>query len=219
MNALLDYISNDIKALNSQESIENAQLFFEEVPFSHFPVVDESIYLGSIAAEDVETFDADKKISNYKYALDGFFARTNMIWLDVMEVFARNQTNILPVLDLNNKYVGYFEMTDIIKFFNETPFLKELGSIIIIEKKLSDYSMGQIIQIVESNNGKMLGAFISESTFEKIQITIKIATGALNEIIQTFRRYEYEIISEHQDDNYLINLKERSDYLEKYLNI
>jgi hypothetical protein len=39
----------------------------------------------------------------------------------------------------------------------------------------------------------------------------------MNEIIQTFRN-NYEIISEHQD-NYINNLKERSDYLDKYLNI
>ena len=40
-----------------------------------------------------------------------------------------------------------------------------------------------------------------------------------NNIIQTFRRYNYEIISEHQEDNYINNLKERSEYLDKYLNI
>jgi hypothetical protein len=51
------------------------------------------------------------------------------------------------------------------------------------------------------------------------EITLKITLGAMNEIIQTFRRYNYEIISEHQEDNYINNLKERSDYLDKYLNI
>jgi hypothetical protein len=29
----------------------------------------------------------------------------------------------------------------------------------------------------------------------------------------------YEIISEHQEDNYINSLKERSDYLDKYLNM
>ena len=32
-------------------------------------------------------------------------------------------------------------------------------------------------------------------------------------------RYEYEIVSEHEEDNYMNSLKERSDYLDKYLNI
>lgn len=219
MTEITDYINNDIKALGSEETIANVQDFFAEVHFSHFPVVEESIYIGSIASEDAETFDSDKTIAHYRYTLEGFYARTNMIWLDLMEVFARNHTNILPVLDNDNKYVGYYEITDVIKFFNETPFLKEQGGIIVVEKALSDYSMSQVAQIVESNGGKLLGAFISNTTVSTLQITVKIGLGSINEIIQTFRRYGYEIISEHQEDNYLTNLKERSDYLDKYLNM
>jgi Mg/Co/Ni transporter MgtE len=190
-----------------------------DLSFSHFPIVEEGIYIGSIAADDLETFDADKKIGDYKYTLEHFFARTNMIWLDVLEVFANNQTNIVPVLDEMNNYVGYYEIGDIMKFFHETPFLKEQGGIIIVKKGILDYSMSQITQIVESNNGKLLGLFVSDSDIESIEITIKISLGAMNEIIQTFRRYNYEIVSEHQEDNYINNLKERSDYLDRYLNI
>jgi N-acetyl-anhydromuramyl-L-alanine amidase AmpD len=47
-----------------------------------------------------------------------------------------------------------------------------------------------------------LGLFISESDVNSIEVTMKISLGAINEIIQSFRRYNYEIISEHQEDNY-----------------
>lgn len=219
MTDINDYITNDYKAINSKETIAEVQDFFAEVSYSHFSVIDEGVYIGCIAADDVETFDGDKKVSDYKYTLEGFFARKNMIWLDVLEVFAKNHTNVVPVLDDENNYTGYYELEDIVKFFHETPFLKEQGGIIIIEKSILDYSMSQVTQIVESNNGKLLGLFVSEASADKIQITLKIALGGMNEIIQTFRRYNYEIISEHQEDNYLNNLKERSEYLDKYLNM
>ena len=219
MTEINDYITNDYKALDSQETIADVQDFFIDVPFSHFSVLNEGVYIGSIAADDVETFDTDKKVADYKYALEGFFARKNMIWLDVLEVFAKNHTNIVPVLDEENAYVGYYELEDIVKFFHETPFLKEQGGIIVVKKSILDYSMSQITQIVESNNGKLLGLFVSEADAETIQVTLKIALGSMNDIIQTFRRYNYEIVSEHHEDNYLNNLKERSDYLDKYLNI
>ena len=77
--------------------------------------------------------------------------------------------------------------------------------------------MSQVIQIVESNNGKVLGVFISDTSVDMVEVTIKISLGAMNEIIQTFRRYSYDIVSEHQEDTYLNSLKERSDYLNKYL--
>lgn len=219
MTEILNYITNDYKALDSQETIFDAQDRLDEISFSHFPVVEEGVYIGCIIKDDLETFDGDKKVADYRFTLEPFFARTTMIWLDVLEVFAKNHTNLVPVLDENNQYKGYYEIEDIIKFFHETPFLKEQGGIIIVQKGILDYSMSQVTQIVESNNGKLLGLFVSEATTENVQITIKISLGGMNDIIQTFRRYNYEIISEHQDDNYINNLKERSDYLDKYLNI
>ncbi|OJX50263.1 MAG: acetoin utilization protein acuB [Flavobacterium sp. 38-13] len=219
MTEITDYINNDIKAITVDDTIESVQDFFADLSFSHFPVLENGIYIGSISGDDVETFDTEKKILDYRYTLEGFYARKNMIWLDLLEIFARNHTSIVPVLDEKNNYIGYYDITDIIKFFHETPFLKEMGGIIIVEKNINDYSMSQISQIVESNNGKLLGMFVSSAEADKIQITVKIALGSLNDIIQTFRRYNYEIISEHQEDNYLNALKERSDYLDKYLNI
>lgn len=219
MTEIINYITNDFRAIDSQETIASVQDFFADLNFSHFPVLENGIFIGSIASDDVETFDTDKKVIDYKYTLERFFARKSMIWLDVLEVFAKNHTNIIPVLDENNTYTGYYEMEDIMKFFQETPFLKEQGGIIIIQKGLLDYSMGQVTQIVESNNGKILGCFVSEADLENVQITVKIGVGPMNEIIQTYRRYGYEIISEHQEDAYINSLKERSDYLDKYLNI
>ncbi len=219
MTEIKDYITNDFKGINSEETIAEVHDLFHELPFSHFPVLEENVYIGCITLDDIETFEKDKKVSDYKYTLEGFFARNSMIWLDVLEVFAKNHTTIVPVLDESNSYLGYYELEDIIKFFHETSFLKEPGGIIVVEKPVLDYSMSQITQIVESNNGKLLGLFISESDVEKVQVTIKISLGAMNDIIQTFRRYNYEILSEHHEDLYINNLKERSDYLDKYLNI
>lgn len=219
MNEITSYINTEFKPLESSDTIADAQDFFLELAFSHFPVLDQGFYMGSIASDDIETFDPEKSIGDYRYTLEGFFVRNTDIWLDVLEVFAKNQTNILPVLDESNLYIGYYELEDIMKFFHETPFLKEPGGIIVVKKGITEYSMSQITQIVESNNGKLLGLFISEADVESVQITLKISLGAMNDIIQTFRRYNYEIISDHQEDNYINNLKERSDYLDKYLNI
>jgi hypothetical protein len=88
----------------------------------------------------------------------------------------------------------------------------------VVRKGVLDYSMSQITQIVESNNGKLLGLFISESSIDSWNyVENNIRRYEWN--YSNFRRYNYEIISEHQEDNYINNLKERSDYLDKYLNI
>jgi predicted transcriptional regulator len=214
-----NYISTEYAAFDSSTTIKEVEEFSKKVPFLHFPILEGSVFIGCISKNDLETFEQNKTITNYRYSLEVFFARSTMIWLDVLEVFAKNQTNIVPVLNETNQYIGYYEITEIIKLFNETTFLKEPGGIIIVEKGVLEFSMSEAVQIVESNNGKVLGILVSDATADAIQATIKIALGGMNEILQTFRRYNYTIISEHQEDTYLNSLKERSDYLDKYLNL
>lgn len=217
---LSEYIINDIKPLKNTSKISELQLLFNQLTFSHMPISDENgTYLGSFSETDAHCFDNQKPLSEYQYAFEDFFVRDYTVWLDVLEAFAKNSTNIMPVLSQQNKYLGYYELNDIISLFNESPFFSEIGGILVIEKGVNDYSFSEISQIVESNGGKLLGAFISKMNSDLVEVTLKVGNTGLNEIIQTFRRYSYNILSGHEEDSYIESLKERSDYLNKYLDI
>ncbi len=217
---LASYILNDIKPIKSNSNVTDLMLLFNQLTFSHIPVKDENdVFIGSFSETDVHCFDSDKPLSEYIYSIEPFFVRESTMWLDVLEAFAKNSTNVMPILNDKNKYLGYYELKDIIGLFDDTPFFSEAGGVLVIEKGINDYSFSEISQIVESNNGKLLGAFVSKMNSDLIEITLKIGNTSLNDIIQTFRRYSYNIISGHEEDSYLENLKDRSDYLNKYLNM
>lgn len=215
---LTAYINYDFVTLSLSSKLEEALRIFAQYTFTHIPVVEEGKLIGMLSEDDVKTFDPAKKVSEYQYTLTYFEVSDKTNWFDVLEAFAKNETSIMPVLE-EEKYIGCFELQDILVIFNETPFLNEPGSTLIVEKGLKDYSFSQIAQIVESNNGKLLGAFISHAEDEKVQITMKIGNETLNTIIQTFRRYNYTIVLGNEEDMYLQELKDRSQYLQKYLNI
>jgi hypothetical protein len=141
------------------------------------------------------------------------------MWLEVLEAFAQNNTDLMPVLNAENQFLGFYELNAIFNVLTDTPFIKEIGGSIVVQTQARDYSMSQIAQIVEGNNSKILGSIISFSDEQSVQVTLKIVSGNMNEIIQTFRRYNYEIISNHQDDTYIEKLTERSAYLDKYLSL
>ena len=217
---LTDYIINDIKPLLATDKISDAQLVFNQLTYSHIPVKNENnFYVGCISENDAHCFDSSKQLKDYNYALEGFFVKDETNWLNILEAFAENSSNIMPVLNSTNEYLGYYELKDIIGLFNQTPFFSETGGILIIEKGLNDYSFSEVSQIVESNNGKLLGVFISKLENDMVQLTLKISGTDLNELIQSFRRYSYNIISGVDDDSFAETLKERSDYLKKYLDI
>lgn len=219
MDKITDFINNQYKALQVSATVADASDLFLDVNYSHFPILEQNVFLGSIAKEDADIFLSTDSIDVHKYNLTRFYVRNDMNWFDILEEFSKNHTNLLPVLDDKNNYLGFYELDDVLHFFNETTFVKEDGGTIVIEKETSDFTFSQICQIVESNNAKILGVFISNNSVTKTEITLKISQSNFNEIIQTFRRYNYTILSEHQEDAYLADLKDRSDYLNKYLNI
>jgi predicted transcriptional regulator len=217
---LTEYVINDVKPQGLTTKINELQILLNHLTYSHIPVVnDEQQFLGMISENDVYCFDVNEELGAFSYAIEQFFVTPNTNWLDVLEAFAKNASNIMPIIDDKTGYVGYYELHDIMALFSEMPFFIENGAVLIVENGVKDFSFSQVTQIVESNNAKLFGAFLSKISNDMVQITLKLNNEGLAEIMQTFRRYGYNIISSHDGDTYVENLKERSAYLKKYLNI
>lgn len=192
---------------------------FRKLQVTHLPVAQEEQLLGCIGFEDSESLEPGKTLGDYKYLLSRMAISDNTNWIDTLQGFSRYDANILPVLDEDGKYLGYLEMTDFIHLLGKTPFLDEPGAVLVIETASHRYSSSQVSQIVESNNGKIMGLFITAINNNTIECTLKLNSNSINEIVQTFRRYGYQIVSEHVEDTYVEGLKELSKYLKKFLNI
>ncbi|WP_299046360.1 CBS domain-containing protein [uncultured Polaribacter sp.] len=215
---ITDYILEEIKPLHLENSVKKAKKVFKNYPITHFPVVENNKLLGNFAEEDIQTIEEkENTLVIYGDLLHSFFADEKATVLELLKIFADNDTNIIPILNDVKEYMGYLDLRDVLDVFSTSPFMIDEGETLIVEKLINDYSMSQVTQIVESNNGKLLGLYISEKTHETVQITLKIISEEINEIMHTFRRYDYKIISIHENDIYLEDLKNRSEYLQKYL--
>lgn len=215
---ITDYILNEIKPLKLKSSVADAIELFDNYPITHFPVIENDKLLGSFAEDDIHTTNEnDHELVEHAHLLNSFFADEKATVLELLKIFADNDTNIIPVLNKNKDYIGYYDLRDVLDVFSTSPFMIEESETLIVEKLENDYSMSEISQIIESNSAKLLGCYISEKKNDFIQITLKIVSSDIHEIMHTFRRYEYKIISMHDNDIYLEDLKNRSEYLQKYL--
>ena len=215
-----DYISREVPALLPTDKVGKAKGLFKKLTYTHLPVVEDASFLGMISEADIQPLEnKEQPLDEIRYLFQSFFVSERQNWFELLKIFALNETTILPIIDDNHQYLGYYELSDILRIFNNTPFLSENGAILVISKGINDYSFSQIAQIVESNNAKLLGAFISNFEDEMVEITLKLSDHDLNTTIQTFRRYSYDILTSFHVDEYLNTLKERSEYLQRYLNI
>ncbi|MGO4918334.1 CBS domain-containing protein [Maribacter spongiicola] len=214
-----EHIITNLPVFDIKDTTEKVLEFFQDSTYSHVAILDDGRFLGLFSENDADGLQPDAKIDEFRYELQSFFVRRDTNWLDVLEVFARNEANLLPVLNEKEEVTGYYCLTDIVSVFIDMPFFTDPGSILVVATGVKDYSFSQIAQIVESNNAKLYGGFISDTQNDIIQVTLKITANNYNKVVQTFRRYNYNIIFGNSDDEFLEDLKNRSDYLEKYLNV
>lgn len=213
-------ILNDLKAFTPQTKIEEVKNRFNETTFSHFPVVDDGLLIGLIAAADVQIIENyTKNIADFNHLLTTFYALEKNNLLEIFNVFAANETNVVPVINNQRAYLGYFELINVLHIYNDTPFINHNGDVILVEKESRDYSFSQICQIIESNNGKLLGIFVADSNSATVKVLIKFTAPEVNEVYRALRRYNYNILTSNDNDLYLEELQERSNYLQKFLDI
>lgn len=202
-----------------QTSIEAAKQFMELHSLSHYAVVEQDIYKGNVLLEDILELDSTEKLEVLRHDLDLFFTSENANSFDILEMCSKNDSNMVPVVTKQKAYLGYYQFTDLIDFFSETPFFSEKGVTLTLEKNSQKYSFTEITHIVESNYSRFLGLFISKIENDMTEIILKINSDNINEVIQAFRRHDYEVLSKHLEDEYTTELQERSNYLNKYLNL
>lgn len=214
-----DYIINTIPVFEVGDSLKEVIHFFTHSTYSHVAITEEGTFMGLLGEADLDTFQETSPVEDFRYQLDVFSVPPAASWLDILEVFTRNGANLLPVVGDDNRVLGYYDLNDVVDLFTDMPFFTEPGTILVVSKPLRDYSFSEIAQIVEGNNTRLLGAFITSIENETAQITLKIGDSNINEVLQTFRRYHYQVISGSIDDKFLEELRQRSDYLDKYLNV
>ena len=214
-----DHMITTLPVFEPGDSLKEVILFFAQSTHSHVAVAEEGRFLGLLGEADLDSFLETSLIDEFRYQLESFSVLPGATWLDVLEVFARNEANVLPVVDAGGLILGYYDLTELVGIFREMPFFNEPGAVLVVSKPLRDYSFSEIAQIVEGNNTRLMGAFISAIRNEVAEVTLKMGDTHINEIIQTFRRYGYNILSGSVDDHFMEDLRKRSDYLDKYLNV
>jgi hypothetical protein len=98
--------------------------------------------------------------------------------------------------------------------------IEEQGGIIIIEMEKSDFSIGELNRLVESNDAYItqLNSFLDTAS-QLLTITIRVNKAEISDIVATLQRHEYNIKYYYGEELYQNELQSNFFHLMNYLNI
>lgn len=211
-----EYISKDFPAFEADASVEDALQVVEEFGFTHVFVKKGSSFLGGICKEFLEE-SPESKLEDLMMHLERFAITGESTILDSIKLFYTFNANVVPIINNKEKYLGYIAYDDVFSDLSKYPLFSERGAVLTVETSLKSYSMTEIAKIVEGNNAKFYGSFISLINDEIVQVTLKISNENLSSIDETFDRYGYHVVRKFYNDEKEDLIKDRYQYFQKYL--
>lgn len=217
-----DLISDVVPALRTSDTGLKALSYMDIFRISHLPIVNNTEFLGIISDRDIYDLNmAEEPIGNHTLSLTRPFVIFNQHIYEVIELAARLELTVIPVLDEKNSYLGVINQNDLLKYIADLIAVKQPGAIIVLELNTNDYSLSQIAQIVEGNDAKILSVYISSpDNSTKLEVTIKINKTDMSSVIQTFNRYNYNIKASYLENDQLAHmLDDRYELFMRYLSV
>ena len=98
--------------------------------------------------------------------------------------------------------------------------MTEPGGIIVLEMSANDYMLSDIAGIVEEDDAKILSLTMeSDPESTKLIVSIKVSKVDISAILQTFNRFNYNIVASFSERDNNEDLRQRYSEFIKYLNM
>jgi len=215
----VDLISKNIPSLLPSDTGSFAIKLMNEYHVTHLPVVHDHHLIGLISEEDILNIHAEEApVESLQFSLVKTFIRDHEHPLEVMRAMAQLRLTLIPVIDQHENYLGAITRESLLNYFNTDTDVLEHGGVLLIEGALKDFSLAEVVRIIESDQVKILALF-SRTLEDKLSITIKVNQSDLQPIIADLNRFGYEVKESFAEPEYFSSLKDRYESLMNYLNI
>ena len=100
----------------------------------------------------------------------------------------------------------------------EIPVYQNLSKLSIRKSKV-DFLLTELTQLLEATGVEITSLHLERQHEEWIDILLIIDSQDLKHLLPTLRRFGYEVMSKHNEDDLEDKLQEHASYLDKYLSI
>ncbi|MBL6657410.1 MAG: CBS domain-containing protein [Flavobacteriales bacterium] len=212
-------ISKEIQTVTLEMTGEQALSVMQEFRLSHLAVVEDNKLIGVISEGDIwNMYDEGNKINSISDKIELLCMPLGRDVFEIIKYMDEHKLSLLPIIG-DGKYFGAITQQSVIEALASIVAIQESGGVIILEMNKKDYSMSEIAQIVESNNLKILSAYVTDvDEKNNIKLTLKLNKIDIAAVIQTFERYNYNVAASYNYSENTDNLSDRFDSLMRYLN-
>lgn len=213
-------INTSFPSVHLLDKASFALQLMEDYDVQHLCVITEDKYVGIVDKNALLDTDETAVIATLQDDFIMVSVHADAHFLTASSLLSLHELTMLPVISTSADLLGVITANQMLAHLSSFVGADEKGGIIVLEMERRQYSLGEIVRLIETND-----AYVTQlNTATDLQtgmllVTIKINRIEVSMIVATFQRYDYSVKYYFGEENYQNELKENYNHLLSYLNM
>jgi predicted transcriptional regulator len=212
----------DDEPLVTSDSVETSKERMRLQDVKNLPVVDPATrkLVGQISYGKLQEAQRDNLINDLE--LDEAIKVYNGQHLfEAAKLMLHYELKALPIVDEQWTFLGIITKQEVLHALARMLNLAEFGSVISVELNHSDFTISEIVQIIEIEDAKILGLTVEPPNEENqaFEISIKLNLQDISRISAALRRYGYIVFTGSEAEVLNEDIENRAGELLRYLDM
>ncbi len=216
-----EIIDKNIAPLKVTDSVALALTKLDLLYVTRFPVVDDGVMVGMVSLDTlIEVIDENITISEIQLQNSISIPESQHLF-EAARTMLAHEIFILPVVDKAQNFLGVIKKRDVLQALGDVFNLESFGSVITVEMMPYDFTLTEVIRLIETEAAKVLGVAVEQPNDENgfYRVSIKLNLEDSSTVCSTLQRYGYVITSQVSSASMEKDFSDRADELIRYLDI
>lgn len=186
------------------------------------PVVDRTTQklIGQVDAEKIDEADDNALISDLEVAEAVKIYQGQHVF-EAARLMLQYELRSIPLVDEEGTFLGVITKREVLESLSRMLNLAQSGSVITIELDPVDFTISEIVQIIETEGAKILGITVEspDSSPKTFEVSIKLDLEDVSRVTAALKRYDYTVLVESESTIFGRDLENRADELLKYIDM
>ncbi|MCH2450297.1 MAG: CBS domain-containing protein [Gracilimonas sp.] len=217
-----EILNTEISPLRLTDTVATALMKIELLHTTKFCVIDESGKIAGMAALEklIEVIDENSQLSEIELE-EPLFVPQEQHLFEASRVMLAKELYLMPVADNEMIFQGMIKKRNVLTALGDVFNLSTFGSVIAVELSQVDFTLSDLVRIIEMEGAKILGVAVQQPRAENpsYRISFKLNLEDSSVVSAGLKRFGYTVISEANSEVLEHNFSDRADELIRYLDI
>lgn len=217
-----EILNTKISPLQPDDTIGFALTRLDLLRVPKFAVVDaHNVLAGMVSLSSLLEYpDQSQKLSEIELEKPLYVPEHQHLFEGARRMLAQ-ELYIMPVTDAEMHFKGTVHKNELIKALSELFNIASYGSVLTIEMKPADFTLSEMVRIIETEGAKILGIAVQQPNADhpRYRVSVKLNLEDTSALSRALRRFGFDITAEAGSEILEHNYSERADELIRYLDI